>query len=59
MICILNYAIRATKEGIYACDIEIATTCVLLNCNIKMYILKDNGYKLIFEFNKMKMKIKI
>ena len=48
---ILNYAIQASNEGIYAGDIEIATTCVLLNCNIKMYILKDNGYKLFFEFN--------
>ena len=48
---ILNYAIRASNKRIYAGDIEIATTCVLFNCNIKMYILNDNGYKLIFEFN--------
>ena len=28
---------HASKEGIYAGDIEIAPTCVLLNCNTRMY----------------------
>ena len=48
---ILNYAQTAKQDGTFAGDIEIATTCILLNCNIKMYFLENNGFRLLYNYN--------
>ena len=47
---IINYAKNASKDGDWAGDIEIATACTLLNCNIIMYTLDSNGYSIYNNF---------
>ena len=42
------YAVADADINITKSDDEMR---IFLKCNIKMYILNDNGYKLIFEFN--------
>ena len=55
---IVRYIQNNADEYIYTvadADINITKSDdemrIFLKCNIKMYILNDNGYKLIFEFN--------
>ena len=48
---IINYAKIASKDGEWAGDIEIATACTLLNCNIIMYTLNSNGYSIYNNFS--------
>ena len=47
---ILNYVKYAYRDGIYAGDLEITIACILFNCDIKMYQLVDNGFKLFNDF---------
>ena len=47
---ILNYVNYAYRDGTYAGDLEITTACILFNCDIKMYVLVNNGYKLFNDF---------
>ena len=48
---IINYAKNASTDGEWAGDIEIATACTLLNCNILMYTLDSNGYSIYNNFS--------
>ena len=48
---IINYANIASKDKEWAGNIEIATACTLLNCNINMYTLNETGYSLFFQYN--------
>ena len=38
-------------DGTYARDIEISTSAILLNCNIRMYIQGNSSFNLYNEFN--------
>ena len=48
---IKDYVQIAMNDGEFAGDLEITTACTLFNCNIKMYILVETGYKLYFSFH--------
>ena len=48
---ILNYSQNAKKDWTFAGDIEIATTCILFNCNIKMYLWENAGFRVIYNYN--------
>ena len=48
---IKRYAEIALKDGEFAGDFEITTACTLFDCNIKLYILTNDGYKLYYRYN--------
>ena len=48
---IINFARIASKDKEWAGNIEIATACILLNCNINMYTLNETGYSLFLQYN--------
>ena len=47
---IIKYGNTASKDKEWAGNIEIATACSLLNVNIIMYTLNENGYQLFHKY---------
>ena len=48
---IIEYAKKASVDGEWAGNIEIATVCTLFNCNINMYTINELGYTIYHKYN--------
>jgi len=54
---IINYSITDSKDGEWAGNIEISNACTLLNCNINIHTLNEEGYSVFFQYNSERSEI--